>query len=269
MNKNSNIKILKDHNVIEKFGTIYNNQYSNVRDNIDINTSNIDVNVNSNTGYRFTRCTELPTPELRRLCQYRSNNDATYANWISTGRAWWFNCYPSNRRIEMGFGWESDPIRYPLPTWWWRYPEIPAPSIEWLSQNFQTNGETVRRRNYYLPKAGTNIFRRVDLRNNNSNCNNIINDNIEEIDININELMNPNGQFVINESVTTTDINSTTYNPNYLYNNNNIGGVQDYPVNTREGFDSMAVGGINQSYCILSLIIIVLLVIFLFIYNRH
>lgn len=249
MNKNSNLKILKNHNVVENFGC--------VRDNIDVNSDivNVDVNLNVNSTNiinRFTQCNQLPNSTLRRLCSFRCKNDNIYSNWVATGRAWWFTCYPSNRRITMGFGWESDSVKYPLPTWWWRYPEIPAPSIEWLSQNFQLNGEMVRKRNYYLPRPNVNIPRRVDLRIYNQNCNNL-EDNIQEVDININELLN--SKYTVNETI--TDISP---------NNNNTYWCQGYPVNTIERFDN--VSGPNQSYLILFIVIMIILAIFIFAYNR-
>lgn len=91
--------------------------------------------------------------ELRVVCFMRTLFDVVYQEWVSRNRAWWFGLYKakdsnSNSQISNNIlitGWESSPDIYPLPRFWWRYTEIPAPSI-----NFLINGDN---REYYLPPS--------------------------------------------------------------------------------------------------------------------
>lgn len=179
----------------------------------------------------FFNCSELPSQYLIDLCANRSASDPVYAQWIQLGVAWWFTCYPTIN--PDGFSWESQPNIYPLPMWWWKYPEIPAPSQAWLNQNFVFNGVLVPKYQYYSPPAGFVVPTRIDLRTFNPDCVQYQNQNI-----------------VINTS-------------------NEIIGVQDIPVYTNtytEGFDG---GSADQSYISLFCILIIVVVIIFFLFYRH
>ena len=69
---------------------------------------------------------------LRSLCKYRADNDPLYREWIVSGLAWWFGYYVPSDPVTSD-NWEKEQNR-PLPKWWWRYPEIPDPSEEWISK---------------------------------------------------------------------------------------------------------------------------------------
>lgn len=236
----------------------YNNDFVENRKNINGNliTDIVDVNgnfvsdivtVNANDPYFFGNnydnqnntyytCDNLPSQTLNNLCSYRSRHDREYSNWIAKGLAWWLGCYPSNHHVTMGKGWEEYPSRYPLPKWWWKYPEIPAPSIEWLNQTFVINGQTVQRRNYYLPSDNTNIPERIDARKYNPDC---------------------------NYYYTQPPYIVPFTNPSY-----NVTGVADYPVNTREGFSNCSNGGLNLSVILFIIILIVACIYFFVRYHK-
>lgn len=224
---------------------IYNLNGDLIPNNINIvnNLNNINsddlielIDANGNliiNGTFFFNCNELPDQYLSNLCAERSLNDYVYAEWINLGVAWWFTCYPSNDGIMANIGWEQQPDIYPLPMWWWRYPEIPAPSEQWLNENFLFDGIYVPRRDYYLPPFGENIPQRIDLRNYNPDCNNY------QQDIIYNNINNFDGL--------------------------NIVGVPDMPTYTREGFGNSSY---DQSYLILFIIVIIIVFIVFFSFHR-
>lgn len=124
-------------------------------------------------------CSNISNVDIRELCNIRreggensnSRYAREYARWIRDGRAWWFTtniCSRKNRNLRTNCvvvrrqSWEQDPVNYPLPEWWWKYPEIPAPSIQWLSRcdtgstsicrrDPNNNNLPILRRNEYLP----------------------------------------------------------------------------------------------------------------------
>lgn len=247
----------------------YNNDFTQNAKNINGNliTEIVDSNgnivsdivtVNNNDPYFFGNnydnqnntyytCNNLPSQTLNNLCAYRVQSDADYARWISRGLAWWLGCYPENHRVSMGKGWEEYPSRYPLPMWWWKYPEIPAPSIEWLNQTFVMNGQTVPRRNYYLPPENTNIVQRIDARKYNPDCNYYYSQS---------PFINPTGSW--------TNGNGIPYSSSML----NVTGVADYPVNTKEGFDGCSNSNINIFVVLFMIILFVALIYFYINYHK-
>lgn len=130
------------------------------------------------------------TSKLKRLCELRRAQSVEYANWIDEGKAWWFfvNLCSSNVRgncvSQQSTSWENDPFRYPIPQWWWMFPEIPAPSIEWLSKCANTTGDpatcpttlpavgatVLLRRNTFMPPYNYtgSVPRRINLYDTNS-----------------------------------------------------------------------------------------------------
>lgn len=82
--------------------------------------------------------------KIKKLCFLRSLMDPLYNDWIQNNRAWWFSFFYATNRNETA-GWNTDLGKFPLPRWWWLYPEIPSPSYTWLIKN--------NRRNEYLPPS--------------------------------------------------------------------------------------------------------------------
>lgn len=284
---NNNIKYeIVENNKNTNLTEGYQNRFDNDNDDNIINV-NIDIDIDendnngrmNNNGNGSNMCNNLPTEQLRRLCTFRRNNDPVYNDWIRNGKAWWFRCYPSNKKVAAGHGWEANPDRYPLPRWWWKYPEIPSPSIEWLCQNFRTNGNTRNRREYYLPNPNVNIPRRIDLRYFNPNCRNRVNDFIkDEISIRIEDVINMNGNTFGFEYDYNYTGNGYGNNYNNMFNDNNnygwnsgwnVRGVQDIPAYTNEGFEGFAVSDDISNNAPWLFILVVFIIIAVLMYYKY
>jgi len=236
------------------------------------NCSNINTSNNSNFN------------KIVQLCNIRRAQDASYAEWIDAGKAWWFfvnlcngnpinstnlslrgNCVSSETN-----SWENDSLNFPLPEWWWKYPEIPAPSIEWLSkcipfsansntclteqsaaiQNGQCviqNGVNRQRRDVFLPPRGYTgkIPKRINLYDINSW-------------ILVTGITTSNIQKVTNDTIQPQDVIVAT----------NITETFDNIQRVRENF-VIDMNYQNQSWLICSIIVIVILIIVFFFWGKR
>lgn len=218
------------------------------------NNTNININTNNN----INMCSALPTVQLQKLCAYRSNNDMRYKIWVQSGMAWWLGSYSENNPVTGG-GWE---LNHYLPRWWWRYPEIPAPSIQWLSRGNR------RRTHLPLPNDNIVILQRINLNNDiwdarllkqvlNGQTNDIIDEYLSiYIDDNMYYSLFGNEQDILNS---LPNVESIQY-----YNQQNVRGYTD-PL---EPFTDLS-DNPNQSWNIIFITIVVIaIILFVIYYNK-